>query len=71
MRDKEQIMDDFEYKICVEYNDCSECPFGKPTGEYFTCGIGTKEQFMREVRNDRLSKDDNFKHQVRKLFEEG
>lgn len=53
MADKEQIMDDFEYKICVEYNDCSECPFGKSTGEYFTCGIGTKEQFMREVRNDR------------------
>ena len=53
MTDKEQIMDDFEYKICVEYNDCSECPFGKSTGEYFTCGIGTKEQFMREVRNDR------------------
>lgn len=49
----EYRMDEFEYKICVEYNDCSECPFGVSTGEYFTCGIGTKEQWLKEVNNDR------------------
>lgn len=51
MTDK-QIMDDFEYKICVEYNDCSECPFGKCTGKYFTCGIGTEKGGLKEVQNE-------------------
>lgn len=49
MTDREQMMDDFEYRICAEYNDCSECPFGKPIGKYFTCGIGTEEWCLKEV----------------------
>ena len=50
MTNKGRIMDDFEYKICAEYNNCSECPFEKSTGEHFTCDIGTKEQFLKEVK---------------------
>lgn len=53
MTGKGQLLDNYEYKTCVEYNDCSECPFGKPTGEYFTCGIGTKEQWLKGSNNDR------------------
>lgn len=59
MTNKGRIMDDFEYKICAEYNNCSECPFEKSTGEHFTCDIGTKEQFLKEVRNDRCKTYNN------------
>lgn len=42
-----------EYKICMEYNDCSECPFGKSTGKYFTCGLGAGKQILGELDDDR------------------
>lgn len=44
-------MNDFEYKICVEYNDCSECPFGKRIGEYYTCSLNCKDSDWNVVEN--------------------
>ena len=67
MTNNEIILDEFEYKICVEYNNCSECPFGVATGEYFTCGICTRKQ-KYFIYTDNSTKDNTLEkiHNIKK-----